>query len=1463
MRKIKLNHKIFISVIILATLFLSYVGFTSVSAKPTLEDMIGSRIYGTYVPNFFYDDGNTTTDDWSVVGIIKNTNITVDYSLWHDYNSDNLVNLEDVYQQEGYQFKFLINETEYPILKTSPYAEYYMVQLREINQIDEVIASVEVACNNDNAEMKSQKDYYFDSDTNILYLGPALVKNLNSGIDLRIQTVGIVHNIDTFTKEFAVAVEVAGGINETPLFNRVPNGIFKRSVKNWLISGMDINLIQPEHLSYVSKENLTVYVNEQEFNDFNYDPTNGILSFPNSKPYDIDNVAVFIEKLNNVTSYQTSMQKAQYDNGNETAQAITWADVPVNNMCQHLNFVREPVVGNVEPLDFYAFMQKEVDLASGNTTTVDFDNMSVSSLTIFPEAVGSVSDIDLKNAVAYAYDSKTITIDTNRKVTSEANDVLGFWRPIQASEKPDVQKLFNELQNMYSYYNTYKSTAPTAYIDAVTASLQNITKDNGSNNGMLLNYWQYWDHSTNSQKQSVGLYIVGKTNGATNILDGTVTRGYPYFTVSCAQMNLANELPSYTPIDGIDKSDIHKTVISIVGKDDKYLYLCISPASFYNGSVAYQRLCGFTKVEYTYTGKGSITFTKIDEQGYKLAGADYQVYRINADGTRDTSFATRHITSSDEHAIVITDLDYNKNGTKYVLEEETPPSGFLRDPVQHKYIINDMNVNQTVVVSDARQYVNVTLTCIDATTFGFPNEHPVSDLKFTLYDSSGRVAMEYKSDGTIVKTWENMVTNANGEIKMRVYPGFYYLRQIDTAENYYLDYHAESKPGDMYDCNYIEVNVPATREGTHINKYIRHYEKRQTVSILTQVQDSVLGNKTPANLGGTDAGRVTTLNAEYELYVKNGLILTVGYRKDGTPVKISNATGPLNIQKHDGQAAGYSYEVNGMSYISAAFVTVDGVQYPLPNGEYYWKLRQAPTGYVTSADRTTNLDGKWLRTNNQLHNRAINDDVVTIDRQTISINVFSKPYTKEDSLSNYAYEIATQIPVYRYNKETKSFDSITNSRIDIASTKKNISENSKESVIAITNSTRTVYVDGCVPNTIYQLQNICDVVAKGGGVIKANTILGRYISDSKGKIYIDSFGSNSFDNPNVTSNDYTISIPAISVIDNKGQGVNNTELPNGTYILSVVLPADDYEIENEFENMFFTAPWSRTDSKKDNLDLTVLTPLYNAFGISGTKEHPNTYAVMAPSPIDTTPEDPYDPLHPSNGSDDSDDIPIPENTDWIIDHKNDRTYRIFDDTNMVTDGIVSKYDVEDTIPTTFAATYIDSTEADSWETTYELYVYYEITENEWKKEGLSAIQLDRNWNYRIREEGGIQKYYKRLMLPSSSSDNRKLAETIVFNKTSPAYDGLGNIKRNEILVGAIYDTKWLNNRMALTNSKSVAGTADSSGYKFDDGTYHIAIGVLAIKEKDVNLSGIHVRKEEFVKDLAIIEIRNRQMFTLD
>ena len=1334
------------------------------------------------------------------------------------------------------------------------------------------------------------------------------------GIEMQAQTVAIVHNIEEFTKEFAVASAVNDAEGRNPIAATLPNGIQKRAYKSWLMDGLTIPLISPEHLSYVSASSIEVYVNQTLYTDWQYNETTGILSMPNAGPDAVNNVAIYIRELNEVSLANSALQYVQNQWGS-TAQAITFEQVPENTLCQHITYISEPKKGLTEALDFYAFAHHDVPKNS-TSTSFNVNNFQVTGLTVFDNATGAVSPEDILRALKSVYSNGTISWNPDTGLTSMSNDVLTLWRPFESIET-NTGDLFDKLQAMHNNY-TDRSPINEQYLTGVLTALNSLSVYSNSNqNGKLLSSWQYWKEGESyASTTTIGMYVVGKTNSTNQLLGGTVDKGFPYFTVSSANIHVPDDNSSYNPIPTVSQYDTHQTVISIVGKSDTHLYVCIAPLSLKEkDSLAYERLCGFTRIRYTYTGHGSVTFIKTDVHQAWLGDAVYEIYKAKVSGNNLTNASLVQyykyfddiyyedkeesiknpmgttITTSSTAAVKIS-LPYINSDEMYYFQEKTPPAGYLLNTEKIQFYLNSSQPTVVRSATDKKQNGVITWTVYDATTRSTTANPRVEvglrGIPFTLIDESGQPAKQYNEKDEVIMTYDRIVTDSNGVITFKVRPGTYYVRQLDTIENYWMDIRPnEGIDMDDENCNYFKIVVVADRSGYDIPYSYSHYEKRQEVKIQSQVYDERIGNKTPPNLGGTGSGMVTTLGSEWELHVLGSQDLLVGYTIDGHPITINSRMGALNVESNYNTYATTSYAGSNsnvgtspqLTYISATHIWINNVKYPLPNGTYCWKLKQASNGYVTTANRKTDLNAKWIDENKLNKYKIVMDandesilSYVVMDRQQTNMTIYSKAYMKKAEAGAYNYlKVIPSYSAYKWD-DTRNIYDTQNYLISTDSTHAQIQPASIEKITYSGDSNAEIYakqfaqytstqtngtanlITGLKPHAIYQLQNLTDIVSMDGGVIPANTILGRYVSDDDGYIFIDKFGSDIIVNPNVTSQDLNATFKSVGVIDTLGRGVNGTELPNGDYVLTVLMAPDEHEIEDMFEATPIYQTWTKADSVHDILTRVNVIPFYHARNTTRADGLANAGTYLAPSPVDETPEDPYDPRNPDNPAqspNDSEDIPCPTDLNWIIKHRNDRTYRTIDRDNFS--------ETQDIVPTTMAMAYTDTTDTD-WQSTYALYMFYEITEEEYRNAeaaylaaGFSPNQWERNWEYRRQSFGGDIIYFRRLSLTSTGVDGAAtlLTQVMAFNTSDPdnsAWISYEELTRNKTMSAAVDNTSWLNMKMAAPEFQ---------------GAYHIAFGVLTIRETTNPLSYDDLRKEEFSDSLAILAIRNRQLFNLD
>jgi hypothetical protein len=162
----------------------------------------------------------------------------------------------------------------------------------------------------------------------------------------------------------------------------------------------------------------------------------------------------------------------------------------------------------------------------------------------------------------------------------------------------------------------------------------------------------------------------------------------------------------------------------------------------------------------------------------------------------------------------------------------------------------------------------------------------------------------------------------------------------------------------------------------------------------------------------------------------------------------------------------------------------------------------------------------------------------------------------------------------------------TTYRKTIISDSKKVYIDSTENAILYKNGEAVLQVESCglVPNAIYQLSNLNDIVdINTGETIAAGTTLGSYITDSNGKIKIDKIGTDGFANPN---KDTQLSKPYIKdvVPSTISKNIATGELPNGAYALILYISADDYREELGLcESVILNTGWTKQHSAVDEI----------------------------------------------------------------------------------------------------------------------------------------------------------------------------------------------------------------------------------------------------------------------------------------
>jgi hypothetical protein len=653
------------------------------------------------------------------------------------------------------------------------------------------------------------------------------------------------------------------------------------------------------------------------------------------------------------------------------------------------------------------------------------------------------------------------------------------------------------------------------------------------------------------------------------------------------------------------------------------------------------------------------------------------------------------------------------------------------------------------------------------------------------------------------------------------------------------------------------------------------------------------------------------MGSQYQLMSKSELF--IGYQDDGTKITIPANT-VLRIKTWDENGneyvavAAWSKKDGPKAFIKAVGVEVEGKLYPLPNGEYEWQLLEVASGYWDNEEKTY-IDAKWKVENQYIPRVTVNQYPVIQTRQTATITTYVKYFFPDESKcdaslnslyythgghasidgsykdnSNYRY--AALKPAYKVRGPARDrWQSYIKLNVieSMTSNKEILSTISTEVATVYKNETLTISVTtkGLVPNTVYDLYNIGDIVdINTGEVIRAGTTLGSYMSDENGTIIITTLGTEEFSNPNTESSELMIDAVSPQTINGSlATHVGNTDkpnelhaLPNGSYALSVHVTADGFsDIEGLSEDIIFATKW---ESGKDQIVNTQSVVI-----LRFDPEDPDQGIPMAPTPDpddpespdpnypDPTPddddpknpgpggttpepEDPYDPNMPDDprDPDDSEDIPLVDK-DWVDAHKDDLAYRVVDSDNLDDDG---KHEVKDVLPVTFSFYLNDDFDYDEiYEYSYKISFYYQITKTEYND---APQYMKDNGTYlhheMIPEDPTDDLYMKKFS--NSQGDADYLRNIIVLNENSTGFVDYNEIERNRTISGAIYNTEWLDERFAIKN------VGDDN-----NGEYQIYVKVDVTMTYLTKANGVPIVRTVDGMYWGTLTIKNRQLFPLD
>lgn len=553
----------------------------------------------------------------------------------------------------------------------------------------------------------------------------------------------------------------------------------------------------------------------------------------------------------------------------------------------------------------------------------------------------------------------------------------------------------------------------------------------------------------------------------------------------------------------------------------------------------------------------------------------------------------------------------------------------------------------------------------------------------------------------------------------------------------------------------------------------------------------------------------------------------------------------------------------------------------------------------------TNINAEWINDPTSYKKPILYVDTtpVVLERQTVSLDVYVKSYIAEDkSVSpiqkgnlvskdfhgmalgitdstvgkdgvhyyDSLYNSLHELPVINQNNKKETRTSNDNGRISTSSNEyvsitRRTTGNAFAGVLSVEtlpNAESTVDFE----NVIIELYNLTTIVdIKTGKVIPALnskngktseiTPLGRYRVDENGYVKIDKMGSAAIDNPFPNETDGLNHIPSVAPTNVDNEEVWN-ELPNGVYYLRIY--QQDKGTQGEWgltENIIFDTAWNDTAYTKTHVDRDSLHLIQD-----GTRDDGVYEIHIAPDlPVSTNNSlryDPNDVVGTSNkiliGDENNIANVLPSTQDdsvfdralaWIDKHANDFSYRIYeminnDGSDYIADDHNVNTDVVDNLPTTFAM-YIDHDimAEDNVEYHYYTRYYYQITKSEYD----AATQEEKTAQI-VTKIDGI--YYRKFT-------SNELLNIVTLNSNSAGYiryiEGGYEIDANKPVMGAIYNIKWINDRMAKAST---------------DGTYHILVSI-EVEKTTTNWFTGEKRVDVLNTDEGTLRIKNRHLFDLD
>lgn len=1497
--------KFLIVAIVAVMVAISIFGFSNISAEPTIEDLAAPFVQqmGTFEPDSLLENNETFNQnfDYEWVGTLETTQLYFSHDVWKDTSGDGVIDVEDVYSVEGFESDLLMEEVVYQIIDIDPNSNYYVVHYPDFELYNGVIIDAMLSDNSDDARMTDEKFYWFDANTNCFYISKELIgEDLENGAfnSLRAETITLVKDVASMEKQIDVFSVFSAEINDWHGLDKVtPNKTMSFNVLDSAAGGLQVSLAPAEYLAYISHENLEVYVNHTKISGWIYNDVNGILTI-NDSPFTTRSITIKFTDVETPSKTEQLLQSIQTND--ETGVAGTTLEQSLdgdNPFLTYLQYTTEaPKVGETQQLEYTGFVsidhnKKEVLRVGQQAFHISVPEDTVRK--VINEYVQTHAPITDKNGHT-VWTSDTLTAYQGMATgVIEGRDervaqIYGYVTlnmfmnyKYNAGMNMDSNYYDSNGDGVAEWHDNKQTISATDAIKWAIADIEgwllwqpndNITNVDtvGSYGYALTKVWMAGDWAKANMKdtdgdgkgdtlQYYGRYITGSTKDT--FLGGTVPdSAHVMFDVICARMESPNldYIKQMQDAFGANSSQkgnydyranatiIKKTSQQVTLSDgsvaDGYLYICVWSQTMQDASDTdhSQRILAFSRVPYKYHGTGYIQLSKENMDGQLVAGAVYGVYdELGNEVTRMTT---------ENAAVTSCELPI---GT-YTIKEISTPAGYLLDTQSYTVVVESGKTTEKTVI-DQYQMCKFEVTVYDETTKGDSVEVPVPGIKFKLYSPGGEEVGEYTTgpDGKISGSIRTAGDADNP----------YYLIQTSTVTNYAMT--LDEKSWDY--CKRIPIIATPTSSGSNTQYQTKHYEHRQTVSIISHVQDVNLGSSTPAILGGDKSynSYVSTLNAKYTLTNKEKILL--GYI-DGDPVEVAPGT-QLEvgdwILNNSGSTQSTSQQVvskqtSEKAYLTATVIKYQNNYYPIPNGEYIWTMTAASPGYWMNG-KTTDVDATWESLNPEVINEQVIEYPVQQTRQTAEIEFYVKFYTDDkrnvEINKNFTNIIQTKLPSLvssickptdvNYNNYTK----------DITSNLSKISVKSKEQIVVSDSSGKikqSIIAEGLAPNAVYELYNISDIVdintgeiisgmKADGGITQQPQLLGYYLTDANGAITITQMGTDGFDNPNTES---SASTPKFNRVDPKtdaGTSVSGHDLPNGEYALLLRVVGDGYHKEDIIADGRTGIDLQWTNGESENKHSQVLVALRKQ--PDPIPEPPMLEVVVAPdAPIADPEGDNKDPQNPESdriGVDETGEIVA---KDWVDKNKKNISYRIVDPSNLDGNSSDAAHEVNDTLPTSFAFYFKNTQNKDSTiNYTYNLSFYYEID-----AQAFAEASDEQKNNYEYIEKNG--NYYRRFSTDLLQGGD-DLSDVIQFNVNSEGYVNNNQALDNGVITGMIYNTEWINEKLL----------SQMDG----DGKYTILVSIDIVSEDSIMFSRFPIINYHTNRFYGTLTIRNRNLVNLD